>query len=325
MGKILTFVIVIISGFLFYFTINSAVSVFFSDSKLPETTAEQSIDNRIVLITRELDTPFWEKVSEGAKEQAQNDGASLEVWGSYAGNQEDFLRQIDIAIYAKVDGIIVQGLDTPEFKELTKVKAASHGIPIITVANDVPMEESLRKTFVGSDHFLAGKLIANQLVQDMGETGQVILMLDSNEQYYQKQRLLGIQDVLGQYSSIEMIESQASESREAGVDAAKDLLNKYPNVDAFIAVHAPFASHIVEEIERRTKLEYYHVYSFDEDSASSLLLEQGKLDAVVEQSPRSMGVISVSLMMEWLRDGAVPLELQGYHTDIRLVKAMDAP
>ncbi|MDT8860709.1 substrate-binding domain-containing protein [Alkalihalobacillus sp. MEB130] len=323
MRKIITFVTVIISIILFYFTINSAVDVFYADWQIPETTADHSIHNRIVLITRELDTPFWEKVSEGAKDQARNEGARLEVWGSYAGNQEDFLKQIDIAIYAKVDGIIVQGLGTDEFKELTKVKAASHGIPIITVANDVPMEESLRKTYVGSDHYLAGELIANQLIKDMGTAGQVIIMKDSKEQYYQKQRLSGIQDVLVNYPNIEFIVAESSESREDGVGTTKDLLNRHPNVNAFIAVNATFASHIVEEISRRTKVENYHIYSFDEDSASCLLLKQGTLDAMVEQSPKRMGERSVSLMMKWLKDGTEPLELDGYHTDIELVKAAD--
>ena len=81
----------------------------------------------------------------------------MEVWGSYGKNQEDFLKKVEIAIHSKVDGIIVQGLDTEKFKNLTKVKAAFYGIPIITVANDVPMAESLRRTYVGSDQYLAGR------------------------------------------------------------------------------------------------------------------------------------------------------------------------
>ncbi|KAF0822408.1 substrate-binding domain-containing protein [Cytobacillus firmus] len=79
-----------------------------------------------------------------------------------------------------MDGIIVQGLDTPEFKDLVKVKAAFYGIPIITVANDVPKAESLRKTYVGSDQYLAGQLIAEQLIDDMGHEGKVILTFFSD-------------------------------------------------------------------------------------------------------------------------------------------------
>ena len=128
--------------------------------------------------------------------QAKEENVQLEVWGSYGNNQDDFLKKMEVAIHSKVNGIIVQGLDNEEFKELTKVKAAFYGIPVITVANDVPVEESLRKTYVGSDQFGAGKMVAHQLIKEMGTTGEVIILGDQEQAHYQKERLAGIQDVL---------------------------------------------------------------------------------------------------------------------------------
>ncbi|WP_226036635.1 substrate-binding domain-containing protein [Aquibacillus saliphilus] len=322
MRNMITFVIVIICAVLFYFTIDSALDAYRTNWQLPKES-EQELTNRLVLITQELDTPFWDKVSAGAREQAEKEGATLEVWGSYENNQENFLKQIEIAIYSKVDGIIIQGLDTGEFKEILKVKAASYGIPIITVANDVPSSESLRKTYVGSNQYLAGELIAKQIVTDMGTTGEVILMLDSRQEFYQNQRLQGIQDYLKDYPNIQLIEAKTEDSREQGIALTKDLLNRYPNVEAFIAVNANFTEDIIEEIERRSKVEPFHLYSFDDSRASLALLKQGKLDGMIEQSPNEMGQKSVNLMMKWLNNDTVPLDLDGYLTDIRMVKALD--
>ncbi|MRH41470.1 substrate-binding domain-containing protein [Aquibacillus halophilus] len=323
MRKIATFVIAIICVVLFYFTFDSAFDVYRANWQLPKESDQESLDNRLVLITQELDTPFWDKVSAGARKQAEKEGATIEIWGSYGNNQENFLEQIELAIYSKMDGIIVQGLDTDEFKELTKVKAASYGIPIITVANDVPSAESLRKTYVGSNQYLAGELIAEQLIADMGASGEVILMLDSKQEFYQKQRLKGIQDYLKDYPNIEMIEATTEDAGEHGIALTKDLLNRYPNVDAFIAVNSNFTEDIIEEIERRSKVIPYHIYSFDDNRASLSLLKQGKLDGMIEQSPQKMGERSVKLMMEWLNNDTVPLNLDGYLTDIRMVKATD--
>ncbi|SET46690.1 ribose transport system substrate-binding protein [Oceanobacillus limi] len=323
MRKIVIIVTAITSVVLFYFTIDAAVGVFRPDWQLPEESDKEPLSNRIVLITQELDTPFWDKVSSGAREQAEKGGANLEIWGSYGNNQKDFLKQIEIAIYSKVDGIIVQGLDTEEFTELTKVKASSYGIPIITVANDVPMDESLRRTYVGSNQYLAGKLIARQLIVDMGTSGEVVLLLDRRKEYYQEQRLAGIQDFVEGFPNVQIIEAEAGNSREEVMAKTKDLLNKYPNADAFIAVNANFAGDMIEEIERRSKVEPYYIYSFDDDSRSLTLLEQGKLDGIIEQSPKKMGEQSVELMMEWLTNETVPLNLEGYLTDIQMIKAMD--
>ncbi|WP_456276007.1 substrate-binding domain-containing protein [Bacillus sp. AK128] len=323
MRSITSIVTVIICVILLYFTLESAVRVFHSDWQLPAESDQEPINNRIVLITQGLDTPFWDKVSAGAKRQAEENGARLEIWGSYTNNEEDFLKQIDIAIYSKVDGIIVQGLDTDEFKELTKIKAASYGIPIITVANDVQMEESLRKTYVGSNQYEAGRMIGEQLIDDMGTNGEVVLLIDKRKQYYQTQRLSGIQDTLRHYPNIEMIEVNTGDTREEVITSTNDVLNQHPNAVAFVTVNAKFAGDMIEEIERRSNVEPYHIYSFDDDPISLSLLKQGKMDGIIEQSPEMMGQLSVTLMMNWLKEEMIPLDLTGYLTDIQMIKQVD--
>lgn len=270
-----------------------------------------------------METPFWDMVASGALKQAKENGASLEVWGSYGNNQEDFLKKMEIAIHSKMDGIIIQGLDTEEFKQLTKVKASFYGIPIITVANDVPMAESLRKTYIGSNQYKAGELIARQLLSDMGSTGEVVLMYDRWQEYYQTQRLNGIKDVLKEYPHIQIMYAETSDSREQIMASTQDVLNRMPEVDAFIAVNAEVAGAMIQEISRRYQVEPYYIYSFDDDPESLSLLKQGKLDGMLEQSPEKMGEKSVQLLMEWLNGETLPLNSKGYYTKIHILKAMD--
>ncbi|MBU9712042.1 sugar ABC transporter substrate-binding protein [Evansella tamaricis] len=306
-----------------YLTYVSAEKVFRTDWQLPETLDKSLSQYRLVLITRDMETPFWDKVGNGALEQAQIDGASLEVWGSYGNDQEDFLKKIDIALHSKVDGIIVQGLDSEEFKKMTKIKASSYGIPIITVANDVPMEESLRRTYVGSDQYKAGRMIANQLLKDMGDKGTIVLMYDSSQEYFQLQRLNGIQDVLKNHPKIVTINAETSDEREEIVSKTQDILNQTPEVDAFIAVNANIAGAMIQEISKRFQIEPYFIYSFDDGPESISLLTEGKLDGIIEQSPEMMGKLSVKMMMEWLTGETVPLDIIGYYTDIQILKVTD--
>jgi ribose transport system substrate-binding protein len=270
-----------------------------------------------------METPFWDKVSEGARKQAEQSDVSLEVWGSYGKNREDFLKDIEIAIQSKMDGIIIQGLDSEEFKELTKVKAGFHGIPIITVANDVPMEESIRRTYVGSDQYEAGKMIARQILIDMGRVGNVVVMYDKNQEYYQKRRMEGIQDILKFYDTIHMIHATTDDTREQVITTTQDVMNKEPEIDAFIAINANVVGAMIGEISKRSQVEPYHIYSFDDGAETLTLLAEGKLDGVIEQSPEEMGRKSVKLMKEWLTGETVPLNKDGYLTDIRIRKAAD--
>lgn len=309
---------------LFGFTARSAYLIFQSERELPRISVEHQAQYRMVLITQELDTPFWDKVAAGAEAEAERVGTSIEVWGSYGKDQEDFLKKLEVAIYSKVDGIIVQGLDTDAFKELTKVKAAFYGIPIITVGSDVPMTDSLRRTYVGSDHFAAGQLIAKQLIADMGTEGTVILIGDSNQEYYQKQRLAGVQDVLGQYSGIVTAYAETGERQEQVIAVTQDMMNQFPDVDAFVSLNANMASAMIQEIGRRSQVDTYHIYSFDDSPDSLPLLTAGKLDGMIEQAPEEMGRIGVDLMMKWISGEVMPLNSAGYLTEIKMLQRKDA-
>ena len=303
-----------------YLILVSANIVFNDEYAVPKPYKEQDSKYRLVLITRDVDTAFWSKVGAGALRKATEEGASLEIWGGYRNNTEEFLEKLELAIHSKVDGIIIQGLDTEEFKELTKVKASFNGIPIITVANDVPMKESLRRTYVGSNQFRAGELIARQLISDMGNSGKVILFHDHEQPFYQRERLDGINAVFKNYPNIQVEHAETSQSRDQVINTMRSQLNQSPDVKAFISVNANIIGPMVDEIEMRYQVEPYYLYTFDDGAESLSLLEKGKIDGVVEQDPEKMGEISIQQILKWLNGEKVPLDISGYFTDIRILK-----
>jgi ribose transport system substrate-binding protein len=42
---------------------------------------------------------------------------------------------------------------------------------------------------------------------------------------------------------------------------------------------------------------------------------------VIEQNPEKMGEMSVNLLVNWLNGESEPLDMQGYFTDINILKA----
>ena len=320
MKKYFSVVLVIIIVTLSYLIIASANIVFNDEYAISKPHKEHEAKYRLVLITKDLDTAFWEKVGDGASRQAIAEGASLEKWGSYSNNTEEFLEKLELAIHAKVDGIIIQGLDTEEFKELTTVKASFNGIPIITIANDVPMKESLRRTYVGSNQLQAGKLIARELINDMGTSGKVALLYDSEQEFYQSERLAGINEILKNYPNIQVSNAATSQSRDQVVNTVRDQLNKAPDLKAFISVNSNMIGPLVDEIEMRYQVEPYYLYTFDDGAESLPLLEEGKIDGVVEQDPEKIGEISIQQLVKWLDGDNEPLDINGYFTDIRILK-----
>jgi len=319
--RLLIYGVIACSMVMMYYTGLTAYQLFSSDLSAPRVSEGQPDRYRLVLISRELDSPFWTEVERGAFEAADRLGASLEAWGTFGRNERDFLNNIEIAIASKVDGIIVQGLDTDEFKSLAKLKATKSGIPVITVANDVPVNESLRRTYVGSNHYEAGSMIARQLLSDMGFAGHVILMVSDRQEDFQRSRLNGILEVLNRYEQIETHIVASGDTREDVVQATNQILNENPKSRAYIAVTASHASAIIQEIGKRSRVEDYYIYSFDDSPDTLSMLREGDIDALIEQSPADMGSESVRLMIEWLEGDNLPLNMEGYFTDIRVLKA----
>lgn len=315
-GFVLVFVV------LCYFTILSAWQVFRPDWEMPLKTDGEDAKRRIVLITQELETPFWQKVGMAAKLQAEAEEINLEIWGSYGKNQVDFLEAMEVAIASKVDGIIVQGLDVEEFHYLTKSKAALHGIPVITVADDVPQAESMRRSYVGSNQFRAGQMIARQMLTDLRGKGAVLVLGDRRQGYSQRQRIQGIEDVLKALPGIKVMYAETSEQREQVVRTTREMMNRYPVLDAFIPVNANIAGVMLQEISRRAPLSSFRIYTFDDGQESYPLFESGKIDGMIAQDPAMMGKVSVQRIMEWLNGQTVPLDQNGYETPVRLLKAV---
>lgn len=318
MHKKVSALLAIVALTLLIFTIMAAMRFVQSEHELPLTRSQQQPKYRLVLITFDLGTPFWQQLGNAAEQQAQRLDAKLEVWGSYGRDRESFLKQLEIAIDSRVDGIIVQGLDTDEFVNLTKVKAAFYGIPVITVASDVPMQSSLRKTYVGSDPHAAGQLIAEKLIQDMGKKGTVVLMGDDRNEYDQQQRVKGMEHILKQYPGIHTEYVQTPEVRDKIVAATQNIMNRFPNVNAFISIDSNLTEAMVQEISRRSSIESYKIYSFDDNPDVLPLLRDGKLDGILEQSPDEMGKVSVQMMIQWLDGKTLPLNRDGYLTDISI-------
>lgn len=326
MRKFIIIVLSCASAVLFAFTLSILIQIFRYDLLAPdEFNPEQASAYRIVLITQQLDTPFWNEVEEGAQMAASDYDVELSVWGSYGANQVDFLRKMEIAIASKVDGIIVQGLDHDEFNKLTTVKAAGNGIPVFTIANDVPIDRSLRRTYIGSDHLRAGQMIGQQLLADIGssEEGKVVLMLSDQEEDFQNKRLTGILSELKKASGIKPYIVTAGDTREEVIAATNDIMNQEPKLDAFVSITANNASAMVQEIAKRVRISDFHLYSFDDSAESRTLLEEGKLSGLIEQSPKTMGYKSVEMMVQWLNRDVFPVDTKGYYTNIRLLKAED--
>lgn len=317
-------VTIVLSGCIAFFIVFTAISlwrVIEAAPNFPDPVSETIDELRIVLITENQSTDFWKQVERGAIEAAEKEGVLVEAWAGFGTEDQDFNRNLETAIYSKVDGILVQGQDTEAFKELTKIKAAFYGVPIITIGEDVPAEDSLRKTYVGSNQHEAGALLAERVVEKLDLVGEIIIVGDETPSYMQTQRLQGVEETLQQYPSISYSYQGMGDTKEEIMNATMERMNLSPDATAWILLDSDVTYFLTQEISRRTQVDPYLIYSFDEAQEARNLLQASVIDGLIRQRPKEMGQTGLQLLVQWIRGETVPLDSAGYETPIYIEEA----
>lgn len=274
---------------------------------------------RIVFIAQELGSPFWNDVQIGAERIAENNETVVDFWGTYRPNQGELLKNMEIAIASKVNGIIVEGTENKEFVEAVN-KASAKGIPVITIATDAP--ESLRKTYVGSDHFKEGLVIGERVAAQLNGSGKVAIVDGKDPTSFQELRRRGVAQVLSEYSEVEIVEIHDSESAMHAKDETNEILNQHPDCKVFLGLSAEAGVGIIHTIRTRAKLSDYAIFSFEDSPETIELVKQGTIQATLSHRPKDMGEASMSLMLKWLKGEEIPLD-RNYYTPSKIISVED--
>ncbi len=107
---------------------------------------------------------FWTSVYEGASAAGEACGAYIENFGEDLDASYTVEELLDMAIAAKVDGIIVEAAEGDKIKDLID-RAAKEDIPVMTVLSDVP--NSSRVSFVSGNSYALGELYGSQVAEEV--------------------------------------------------------------------------------------------------------------------------------------------------------------
>ncbi|WP_077328631.1 sugar-binding protein [Virgibacillus siamensis] len=248
------------------------------------------------LIAEEADNAYWRMIEKGAKKAAAEHDIYLEYLAPTRADNDNLLKLLDRMISAKVDGIIVQGVEGERFVDLVH-KGVERGIPIITVDTDVP--ESERKAYVGTDNFQAGKLAGKALIKKTSGKQHVGVVLGRFNAINQKLRLQGFQEVINEHSRIHIVAMKESNISSIGAaQAAYDLLKEFPSINTFVGMSALDGIGITDGIQEIAPDRNFTIIAFDLIPETLALIRDGKINATVAQYPERMGTKAVNVLIE---------------------------
>ncbi|KRF21410.1 substrate-binding domain-containing protein [Paenibacillus sp. Soil787] len=318
MTKLFVFIVSTCLLITFLFTFHYVYHVYQS-SRDEQIDAVSGTSNkiRIVMITQELESPFTKALQNGIGRIAKENNMEVNVWGTYHSNQIELLKYMDIAIASKVDGIIVQAMDGPEFVD--KVQTATEkGIPVITAGTDAP--SSLRKTYVGPDHSKEGELLAAELMLHMQDGEMICLVSGSKMKSTERIRLESIQKTLSLHTSVHVVivEGDETELNQSKL-LVNNVLNRYPDMKLFVGLNAEAGIGIVQALRERGRGDKENVYAFDDTPELREKVDSGWIKAILVNDNTTLGEKSILLIKRWLENADLPLP-RNVNTQVILYK-----
>jgi ribose transport system substrate-binding protein len=271
---------------------------------------------RIVLVSQELDNPYWRAVEEGARAAGEEYGMDIEYTGPYRINPEEQLRLLDQAIASRADGILIQGTGDSGSRALVS-KAAEKGIPVVAVDADEP--DSGRTAYTGTDNEAAGAVMAELVAEASGGSGRVGILAGTLRADSQRLRVEGFRRALARYPELTISGVRTTDiSRLQAANEAEALLSMEPPVRFIVGFSSLDGLGALDAAERLKQTpELPEIFAFDDLPDTVAAISQGLIRASVVQEPRQMGREAVALLRASLNGQPVP---EKRYTPVRILQ-----
>ena len=205
----------------------------------------------IALITKALDSEWWQRVKSGADDAAKADPAvRLAVLAPEREvNIDQQVSILEDQITKKVSALAVAPAGCRrDLPVLEKAKAA--GIPVIIVDTDINWPGKL--SYVGADNRHAGKLAGEHIAKLLGGKGKVAVIRGILGVATHEDRLAGFKDGIAGAPGINLVAVQPANSERAlGMSVMENLLTTHPDLRAVFATNDQMALGAVEAIAAR--------------------------------------------------------------------------
>jgi ribose transport system substrate-binding protein len=204
------------------------------------------------LVPKNTNNPFFDQALAGCKKaEAELKGAVKCLYigpGEHGGGDEEAQIVADL-ITKKVDGIAVSPANAPAMANALQGAAAAK-IPVLTWDSDLlPQDKALRAAYVGTHNYDIGVNIAKRVMEIKPKGGSICIQSGGAAAANHNERMQGIRDTLAGKKSAEApgdkLTGQNGWKEPDGCplytnddfavanQQMEDILNKYPDLDAF--------------------------------------------------------------------------------------------
>jgi len=272
----------------------------------------------IALVTKALDSEWWQRVKSGAEEAARAvPGVHLVVLAPE--REVNIDQQVGILEDQITRGITVLAVAPAGVSEILPVldKAKAAGIPVLIVDTDVNWPAKL--SYIGADNRLGGRIAGEYIVKLLSGKGKVAVIRGILGIATHEERLAGFREAIARAPGIECVAVQPANSERAlGMTVMENLLTAYPDLKGVFATNDQMALGAVEAIAARNSIGKVQVVGFDATREAVRAVVAGRLAGDMAGLPELMGRKAVEEAIQAAK--GQPVEKQAIITPVLVTK-----
>jgi ribose transport system substrate-binding protein len=278
--------------------------------------ASHSADEYYVLVSANLQVPYWKTAGAGFARAASDFKVRSDFNGPQNYDPKAERDALDQAIQKKATGILLNVTDANVLKDSVD-KAIAAGIPVVTIDSDAPA--SKRLFFIGTNNYQVGLTGGQRLGQELKGKGNVVVFTMPDQPNLQD-RLRGYRDALARTPGIKItrVVDIQGDPRIAFDTTTQIVGKERDKVDGFVCLEAQSGKEVAGVLNS------YHVtgkvvMAMDTDQETLNWIQKGDIAATIAQKPYTMAFVGLkmlddlyhhkpsSLDRDWAKDGYAPI------------------
>lgn len=281
----------------------------------PSSSGEASTGNgkgRLFAVSfMTLNNPFFVDLNEGIKKVVEANGDRLVTLDSQRNSLKqkndlsDILQQNPAAIF--LNPVNWEGIRG------SLIEAKRKNVPVIVVDTDVS-DADLVLCQVISDNVGAGRLACEALGKLKPNAKLVILHLSVAKSCID--RVKGFKEAMAAFPEMKLLDTQEGQgSIEGGRPVMRDLLGRYPELDAVFPINDPSALGAYSAIEAAGRQGQVTIVTVDGSREAAAAIKEGKIHSSSAQFPKDIGRVAAEKAYEHLagkpveKDIRIPVKL----------------
>ncbi len=202
------------------------------------------------------------------------------------------VNQVEDLIAKKVTGIVLNPMDGNAVVPVLG-KARDAGIPVVTVDSPVaPGHEGLYITFVGTDNFNAGVQAGKQMVQALGNKGNVLVVRGANGSVAGDNRVDGFKKGLEGSNLTIVGEQPGNWTNSVAMQVTENMLQANKDVRGLFTASDVMLDGILQALSDGNR-QGITIISVDGSRKAVDLLASGQIYGTMAQFPQKIGSIAV--------------------------------